>query len=103
MSINCPKCNESILPWKLKQHCLCPHCKTPLKAKNINTVFIVTLIAWSLAEIAIKNFMWSQFGDSGLSLVFSMAISAAVGFSIYFILVRLFSSAEIAPIDTPQP
>lgn len=102
MSINCPKCSKLILPWKLKQECYCSNCQTPLKAKNTNIVFVVSLVAWSLAEIAIKNFMWTQFGDSTLSFILSMTVSAATGLAIYFTLTKFFTPVEIVPAKIQQ-
>lgn len=99
MSINCPNCSKLILPWKLKQECSCSSCQTPLKTKNSNIVFVVSLVAWSLAEIAIKNFMWTQFGDTTQSFILSMTLSAATGLAIYFTLTKFFTSVEIAPAN----
>ena len=98
----CPKCESVISINTVRQHFACPKCSTKL-AGHVWGPVIVGIVLWSIIEAIIAEFLYSQFGHVPSIMVLKIVLSIAIGFPLFYFVVKKYGTLEVDDKPTQQP
>jgi hypothetical protein len=90
----CPKCETPININAVRQHFVCPKCSTKLSG-HVWWPVILAIGLWSMIEALIAEALYSKFGHEPLIVALKIALSVAIGFPLFYFVVKKYGTIEV--------